>query len=161
LVEASSSITHGDPACRFGCSFYVEVARALLMNKGIEESIRDARTIILSDYDPMRLEGLYKEFEKIIERDLSLIEEDDVPSNGHVQHTLQAALWCLVTSDSYKETVLKAVNLGQDTDTVAAVAGGLAGIRYGIEAIPSHWVEVLARKRDIRDLAKRYNNSLK
>ena len=60
--------------------------------------------------------------------------------------TLEAALWCLLTSASYPETVLKAVNLGDDTDTVAAVAGGLAGIIYGLDEIPDNWLAQLRNK---------------
>jgi hypothetical protein len=55
----------------------------------------------------------------------------------------------------YKEAVLKAVNLGQDTDTTGAVTGGLAGLLYGIDGIPASWVTQLARWKDIDDLAKR------
>lgn len=53
---------------------------------------------------------------------------------------LSAAMWCLLTTDNYRECILKAVNLGSDTDTTAAVAGGLAGIMYGLEGIPDEWL---------------------
>jgi ADP-ribosylglycohydrolase len=59
-----------------------------------------------------------------------------------------------LTTSSYAEAVLKAVNLGDDSDTTGAVTGGLAGIYYGVENIPSEWVEVLARKDDILNLAQ-------
>jgi ADP-ribosyl-[dinitrogen reductase] hydrolase len=51
--------------------------------------------------------------------------------------------------------VLAAVNLGEDTDTTSAVAGGLAGLAYGEAAIPAEWLQVLARRADIEDLAER------
>ena len=53
---------------------------------------------------------------------------------------LSAAMWCLLTTDNYRDCVLKAVNLGSDTDTTAAVAGGLVGIMYGLEGIPDEWL---------------------
>lgn len=68
--------------------------------------------------------------EKFIDTDSSLIK-----SSGYVVDTLEAAIWCLLNTDSYKYCVLKAVNLGEDTDTVAAVAGGLAGILYGYDIL--------------------------
>jgi ADP-ribosylglycohydrolase len=80
--------------------------------------------------------------------DLVGVDSDEVPSSGFVRHTYKAALWCLVNTDSYEECVRLAVNLGSDTDTTAAVAGGLAGIVYGIEAIPAEWMEAL-RGKDI------------
>ena len=58
----------------------------------------------------------------------------------------EAALWCLLTTDTYRDCVLKAVNLGEDTDTVAAVAGGLAGALYGYDAIPAEWLETLKKR---------------
>jgi ADP-ribosylglycohydrolase len=67
--------------------------------------------------------------------------------------TLEAAFWCFLTTDSYQDAVLKAVNLGDDTDTTAAVVGGLAGMFYGIEGIPERWLQQLARRDYISVLA--------
>jgi ADP-ribosyl-[dinitrogen reductase] hydrolase len=80
---------------------------------------------------------------------------EDIRSSGYVIDTLEACLWCLLNSTSYAEAVLKAVNLGGDTDTTAAVTGGLAGIYYGVENIPSEWINEITRKDDIIDLAER------
>lgn len=63
-----------------------------------------------------------------------------VKSDGYCEHTLEAALWCFLNTRSYEDCVLKAVELGDDTDTTAAVAGALAGTYYGFEAIPPKWV---------------------
>ena len=68
--------------------------------------------------------------------------------------TLEAALWCLLTTTDYKSCVLKAVNLGEDTDTVAAVAGGLAGILYGYDNIPQEWKDILIKRDYIENLCK-------
>ncbi len=70
-------------------------------------------------------------------------------------HTLEATLWCLLTTGSYRGAVLHAVNLGEDTDTTGAVTGGLAALAYGGETIPADWLESLARKEDIKDLGRR------
>lgn len=69
-------------------------------------------------------------------------------SGGYVLDTLQSALWCLLSTRSYRDCVLAAVNLGDDTDTTACVAGALAGEMYGFGAIPSEWVGAL-RGRDL------------
>ena len=71
----------------------------------------------------------------------------EIQSGGYVVHTLEAAIWCLLTTRSFDACVLKAVNLGADTDTVGAIAGGLAALYYGYEAIPGEWLEVI-RKRE-------------
>ena len=68
--------------------------------------------------------------------------------------SLEASIWCLLHTDSYKNCVLKAVNLGHDTDTIACIAGGIAGIYYDVETIPTNWIEQLARVDDILHLAE-------
>jgi len=72
-----------------------------------------------------------------------------------VMSTIKAAIYCLMTTDTYKDAVVKAVNMGSDTDTTAAVAGGLAGIYYGFDNIPESWRQQLARSKDIYDLGTR------
>ena len=74
------------------------------------------------------------------------LKENDIRSSGYVVDTLEAAIWCFLNTENYKACVLKAVNLGDDTDTVGAVAGGLAGLYYGLEDIPEVWVEILPKR---------------
>ena len=74
------------------------------------------------------------------------VPEREIRSGGFVRDTLKAASWCFVNTNSYEDCVLAAVNLGDDTDTTAAVAGALAGTAYGIEAIPREWVDALRGK---------------
>ena len=66
-----------------------------------------------------------------------------IRSGGFVRDTYEAALWCVGTTQSYRDCVLTAVNLGDDTDTTAAVAGALAGTIYGATSIPEEWLDVL------------------
>jgi len=66
-----------------------------------------------------------------------------IRSGGFVRDTYEAALWCVSTTQSYRDCVLAAVNLGDDTDTTAAVAGALAGTIYGATSIPEEWLDVL------------------
>lgn len=69
-----------------------------------------------------------------------------IQSSGFVIHTLEAALWSVNQSESFEESLTLAVNLGEDSDTVGAVTGQLAGAIYGQSAIPSRWLEKLAWK---------------
>jgi ADP-ribosylglycohydrolase len=86
-----------------------------------------------------------------------LCDESDIESGGFVADTLKAAIWCFLTTDNYREAVLKAVNLGGDTDTTAAVVGGLAGLYYGFGAsgIPQVWIEKLAGAKEVSKTADR------
>lgn len=66
----------------------------------------------------------------------------------------------MLTTENYREAVLKAVNLGEDTDTTAAVTGGLAGLLYGFENIPENWSRQLAKYKVINNLAERLNRKI-
>ena len=81
-----------------------------------------------------------------------ITKRQNIQSFGYIVVSLEAALWCLLTTTSYKEAVLKAVNLGNDTDTVAAITGGLAGALYGYDAIPTEWKDTLIKREYIEGL---------
>lgn len=68
--------------------------------------------------------------------------------------SIEAAVWCLISTESFGKCLLKAVNLGDDTDTVAAIAGGLAGLFYGVENIPKGWLGVIARREWIEEMCE-------
>ncbi len=129
-IEAVSSITHAHATSVEACQLYVAIARRLLKGRQLSEILSGLET-----------STTYARLQTLAE-----LTADDIRSTGYVVDTLEAALWCLLTSTSYPETVLKAVNLGDDTDTVAAVAGGLAGIIYGLEGIPDNWLAQLRNK---------------
>ncbi len=80
--------------------------------------------------------------------------ESEIHSSGYVVHTLEAALWAFFSTSTFREGALKVVNLGDDADTVGAVYGGLSGAWYGIEAIPSEWIEGLQAKSILDEVAE-------
>ena len=65
---------------------------------------------------------------------------------------MEAVLWLFFHTESYRDVVLNAVNLGGDTDTIAALAGGITGIYYGFQSIPDNWVQNICRKHEISDM---------
>ncbi|MCP1576161.1 ADP-ribosylglycohydrolase [Herbaspirillum rubrisubalbicans] len=69
--------------------------------------------------------------------------------NGYCVDSLEAALWCFFSTTSFKEAILRAVNLGEDADTTGAIVGQLAGAYYGVERIPQSWIEKLSLREDI------------
>jgi len=86
------------------------------------------------------------------------VPENGIRSTGYVLDSLEAAVWCLITTGTLRDALLKAVNLGEDTDTVAAIAGGLAGLYYGYGAIPAEWLEALQGKEVLESVDKNYVN---
>lgn len=80
---------------------------------------------------------------------------DDIKSSGYCIHTLESAIWSVYNSKSFSEAILKAVNLGDDSDSVGAVTGQIAGALYGIDNIPSEWIDKLYRKEYLLDLGEK------
>lgn len=150
-----SGLTHDAAICREATLLYIKMMRHLADGMDKMESFLMAgghlragwRLVDDDDPSPHR-----SEFRRLFSRGFHLLPEDEVKSTGYVIHTLEAAIWCFLNSNSYTETVLKAVNLGEDTDTVAAVAGGLAGTFYGYDSIPEEWLQQLARRADLEQL---------
>lgn len=87
--------------------------------------------------------------------ELEKANEDTIRSSGYVIDTIEAVVWCLITTNTFRDCLLKAVNLGDDTDTVAAVVGGLAGLYYGMNAIPEEWLNVIKKREYIEDMCER------
>ena len=100
-------------------------------------------------------EGPFKRFVELSYEEFKGLESRDIRSSGYVIDTLEASLWSVFNTSNFKDAVLKAVNLGHDTDTIGAITGGVAGVIHGYNSIPSEWINVLVRKDDIIELADR------
>jgi ADP-ribosyl-[dinitrogen reductase] hydrolase len=148
-IEKVSAITHGHARSRMACVFYGLVVRQLLQGWQPRPALDAARAEFTGWYERA---ASFSHFRDVLENDLMTLRDQDIASSGYVLHTLHASLWCLLKTQSYRDCVLKAVNLGGDTDTTACVAGGLAGVAYGIKAIPSDWLGQMARKEDVDTL---------
>jgi ADP-ribosylglycohydrolase len=158
LTEAVASVTHGHARSTLGCFIYLLVARQLLQGVPPAAAYEQARTATNTWLHTQAKAAAFYEwptYGQLLDGTLPTLAADEIKSSGYVVHTLEAALWCLLTQDTYQATVLAAVNLGDDTDTTGAVAGGLAGLAYGEAAIPAEWLGVLVRRADIEDLAAR------
>jgi ADP-ribosyl-[dinitrogen reductase] hydrolase len=160
LVHQTSCLTHAHPRSQIACGFYISMAVCLLEGKKTEEAYLQGIDRVKDIYRqaPYLSEMIY--FTKFLSRGIGNLPIEEISSSGYVIDTLIASTWCLLTTSNYIEAVLKAVNLGDDTDTTAAVTGGLAGIYYGLESIPLKWQEKIARKNDVIDLAKRLEQKL-
>lgn len=160
-VKEVSAITHGHFRSVFACFIYVIFAIQLLKGKSKREAYAYTQKIALDyaekqGFNPIEIEL----FGRILKNDISQYPEDEIKSGGYVLHSLEASLWCFLNSESYSEAVLKAVNLGEDTDTTGAITGGIAGIYYGYENIPQEWVAELVRKDDIEALCEKLHQKL-
>lgn len=158
IVKDFSSLTHGHIRSILACYYYLEFASFLCEGKTPAVSY-DAANTSLFDLDgeiSIASEEL-QHFDRLITNNIAGVPEAEIYSSGYVIDTLEAGIWCLLNTNSYREAVLKAVNLGMDTDTTAAVTGGLAGLYYGAENIPSEWLAQLAGLEEIEKLIAQCN----
>lgn len=146
-----SGLTHAHGISQKACLLYLTAANGIMRGDSCAKMLAN----IYSDSWSKTI-GL---------RDSRELRREDVRSTGYVVDTLEAALWCLYNTGNYRDCVLAAVNLGDDTDTVAAAAaaGGLAGLMYGCDGkkgIPKEWISQIARKEWIEDLCGDFENSV-
>lgn len=147
-----SGLTHSHIRSKIACGLYYFMCKSILesrensklesiLQKGIDDGIEFYKQKLVKNNEMAHYGRIVNltEFKKLF--------ECEIKSSGYVVDSLEAAIWCLLNTNSYKECLLKAVNLGMDTDTVAAIAGGLAGLYYGYDNIPAEWIEVI-QKRD-------------
>jgi ADP-ribosylglycohydrolase len=128
----ASRVTHGHPRAQIACSLYVLVAARLLAGerdrvRALEES-HDVHRVHIGD-DAAMAEAL----------DFTMAWSER-EGRGRVWDSFWSAWDAFAGADSYQETIQRAVAYGNDTDTTAAIAGGLAGIYWGIDGIPGEWL---------------------
>ena len=170
IIKSVSSITHGHIRSVLACFIYVEFALEILKGKDKWEAYKIMQETIKEflDYNPICSQEEMNKFHRILElkvgeydiAPLYNLQEEEISSSGYVLHSLEASLWCFLNSESYSEAVLKAVNLGEDTDTTGAITGGISGIYYGFENIPQEWIVELVRKEDIENLCEKLEKNL-
>ena len=151
-VKDYATLTHGHIRSTLCCLHYVYVVHALMDGLSIQESLHQANKELASKLIDYPDEAIH--FEQIFS--IENVQRDEIQSNGYVIHTLEAVYWSLLNSTSYFETIYNAVHLGNDTDTIAAIAGGLAGLYYEELDIPEDWMELIPKREEIDTLLNRF-----
>ncbi|WP_395749251.1 ADP-ribosylglycohydrolase family protein [Prosthecobacter sp.] len=156
-LSQASAITHGHARSQMACVFHGLVVRGLMQGASPQEALANAQADFHRLYADADELGTFRD---LLRSDLASQPEIHIHSGGYVMETLTASLWCLLTTSSFSECVLKAVNLGDDTDTTGCVAGGLAGLHYGLDAIPAEWRLTLPRQQDLKSLFSQFEKTL-
>ena len=155
LVRNISSITHAHEISIMGCYIYTRFAMFLLNGKDKYSAYSMTKCV---DYT-MISEDTQKYYERLLKEDISKLKINDIKSTGFVVDSLEACIWLLLQSDNYKDAIIGAINLGDDTDTIAALTGGLAGIVYGYDFIPKEWLEKIARIEYLEDIFEEFSEN--
>lgn len=159
LCKEVSSLTHAHDISIIACVLFMELL--ICIYSGDEKLV--AFNKMIAQFDGLEKYVSKIELNKFVcLKNILTAKESDIKSSGFVLHTLVASLYCFLHTNSYEESVLKAVNLGDDTDTTAAVTGAISGLYYGFDAIPMKYVDDLQNKnlldRIIEKLAKKVGN---
>jgi len=155
IIHEVSALTHAHKRSLIACGIYISVASNLMGDMDISTAVEMGIYSAVEYYkkhDEFADELIY--YKRLNSKTFFQTPAKDIKSSGYVVDTLEAAIWCLLNTENYKDCVLLAVNLGEDTDTVAAVAGGLAGLYYGYDSIPKEWLSVIAKHDYIEGLSK-------
>lgn len=156
IVKDVSSITHAHEISILGCYTYVKYVLELLNGK---DKVQAYQTIQKQDYSLFSDYAVSK-YSRILRDNIANVSVDDISSSGYVVSTLEAVFWLFLNAEDYNNTILKAVNLGDDTDTVGAIVGGLLGIYYGIDSIKESWKHQLKRYNYILNICNKFNEAL-
>ncbi|MBX3032219.1 MAG: ADP-ribosylglycohydrolase family protein, partial [Chloroflexi bacterium] len=149
MAHLASRVTHGHPRCQVACALYSLVARRMLAGAGDRPGILvDARAVLRATYEDRDLTG-----------HLTALDELEAwpgrSGRGHVIDSFWSAWDAFSGADSYVDAVTRAIRYGRDTDTTAAIAGGLAGAWFGVDAIPADWRGGLRDPGIVRPLVDR------
>lgn len=151
FAAESSRTTHGALECIDACRLLARIICRALSGKPKEEiALGDSKTFTGSKKIVAIARGAYREKSR-----------GDIRGSGYVVDCLEAAMWCFVHTQTFSEAILMAANLGDDADTTAAVCGQVAGAYYGSQQIPAPWLEKLALRAEITNLADQLYNASK
>lgn len=156
IVRNTSSITHAHEISIIGCYMYVKYIIFILSNNNKTESYKLLQKIDYSIFNKDNI-NLY---ERIIKDDISKYSLDTIKSTGFVVDTLESALWVILNTENFNEAIIGSVNLGGDTDTIAAITGSIAGILYGYDSMNKKWIKDIKNKELLNEYIYEFTNTL-
>ena len=163
-VHAVGSLTHAHIRSNIACGLYFFMIRSVLdgegslaerMQKGLDRGFAYYEKA-LADHENLEYYSRLRNLEQF-----ARTPAEGIQGSGYVVETLEAVVWTLITTGSFEEALLKVVNLGRDTDTTGAIAGGLAALYYGYDAIPAAWIDEIKKKEWIEELCEKAEQAVK
>ncbi|MEZ4449389.1 MAG: O-acetyl-ADP-ribose deacetylase [Nannocystaceae bacterium] len=146
-----SALTHAHLRSQLCCAYFSLLIAAILDGADLKAAMRRASRTLRPQVPADEAAILRRLLDgSVVDADRSAIR-----GSGYVLHCLEASLWAAARHPTYASAVLAAANLGEDTDTTAAVTGAICGALHGLEAIPRRWRDGLARGDYVLDLATR------
>jgi len=153
-----SELTHAHIRSKLACAYFCILLKYIINGNFFTTSYK-----ITNDFlrDLIIKRGEFKNFERILSEKILTEPKSKIKSSGYVIDTLESSLWCVANTKNLKSAILKAVNLGEDSDTTGAVTGALVGAIYGYKEIPEEWLNSLAKKGMISNVVEKFIKKLK
>jgi ADP-ribosyl-[dinitrogen reductase] hydrolase len=162
VVKAASSITHAHIRSTVACFFYVEFLQNLIKTKDKVEAFETTQNTVRDYINSTSCNNEEKAlFLRLFYDKIQDLDEEEIFSTAYVIHTLEASIWSFLNTDSHESAILKAINLGHDSDTTGSVTGALAGAYYGYSSINSQFKRSIIRNKEIENLAINFFESIK
>jgi ADP-ribosylglycohydrolase len=155
-VHEACKVTHAHTCSQMACGLYALIVRNLAYNRSIPSAYRNAMNDAKRIYDREPWRSERRPFRRIMRSTIGEVSEDQIVPDGTVVRTLEASVWCLQTTRSFRDCMYRVLGLAGGNATIGAVAGGLAGVAHGIEAIPADWIGALVRKDDLLRASERF-----
>ena len=158
IIWEVSALTHPHIRSAMACLIYLKFAEFVYDGLSLKKAYTKMKDVVNSFFVESEISKNETQlFDRILKNNIQNYKENEIKTQGYVLYTLEASFWCLLNTDSYLDSVFKAINLGEDTDTTACVVGGVAGMFYGLKKVPKKWINNLARIDDIKKLSMRFN----
>lgn len=142
-AENSSKITHSAPLCLASCK-----ALSLMINRCFNDLSKE-NVLFFSEEEIFKYQLNIPGFETINLQEYKNKKRNQIKSSGYVIDSFEAALWAFYNTDNFKDGVILAINLADDSDTVGAIYGQIAGAYYGIDQIPEEWINKLTMNKNL------------
>lgn len=156
VVKKVSGITHKHAISVMGCFIYVLFVNELLKKKTKEEAYEKIQNV---DYSKYFLDEIIEKYDRILKGHIAALSLDKIKSSGYVVHTLEAILWILFNTYNFNSTIIGAINLGDDTDTIGACVGGMAGILYTLKDVNPRWEKDLIKYEAIKEMCVKFDEA--
>jgi ADP-ribosyl-[dinitrogen reductase] hydrolase len=150
LASIQSLATHPSPFCQIACAAYAAIAYMMLNEKkdiAVAADMAFYPCLALFQKSVLTQNVTSADIDAFIEA-----EDKEVTGSGFVVDSFYSALYAVKRGKSFEETIKLAIELGNDTDTTACIAGGLAGIKYGYSGIPERWISSLRGRETIENI---------
>jgi len=156
IIKNVSSLTHAHEISILGCYIYVHYVLLLLKGNNKFSSYNKVKLI---DYSKFDLKSL-KVYSRFLKDDIKRFDISDIKSSGYIVDSLEASMWVLLNTDNYKEAIINSINLGNDTDTIGAITGSMAGIIYGYNSMPKKWLAKLVKRQYLEELCDKFEKTI-